>query len=75
MGIVSTEGNGEGRPGDGDPPEPSHGERRLERGREKRGEVNGYGGEETSPCPRLNPMFSSPSGSTVLGGGSTAHER
>ena len=50
MGIDSTKGNGEGRPGDEDLPEPSHGERRLERGRDKRGEVNGYGGEETSPC-------------------------
>ena len=57
------------------------GERRLERGRDKRGEVNGFGGEETSLCPDLTP-WSRPSavvprwGAVVpLISGSTAHHQ
>ena len=56
MGIDSTEGNGEGRSGDGGPPEPSRGEMALEIEEEEPGdEANGYGVEETTPAHDLTP--------------------
>ena len=65
MGIDSTEGNGEGCPGDEDPPEPSRGEVRLERGRGTRGQREWVWGRRNLPLPRYNPLVSSLSGSTA----------
>ena len=54
MGIDSTEGNGEGRPGEGDPPEPSRGAG-CWRERNRRGGVRMGMGEKKLPLPRYNP--------------------
>ena len=55
MGIDSTEGNGEERPGEGDPPEPSRGAGcwRDEQGRG--GERMGMGEKKTLPAPDIPP--------------------
>ena len=54
MGIDSTEGNGEERPGEGDPQEPSRGAG-CWRDEERGGERMGMGEKKTPPAPDITP--------------------